>query len=351
MLIEENIGTRVTLDGQPFTYFGGTNYLGMAHRTELIEAGNRAFRKYGFSSSASRLTSGENILLLELENFLSDFANFEASVVLPAGFLSNLAVVDAIGEFVEGWLIQPFAHSSIRSAIATSSKPIYTIGQDEPPVGASLGVFLEPINPLTGELTDVPGIARSASSESYIVLDEAHSFGVLGANGGGAAEHFKLDKARLVTTGTFSKAIGAYGGFVLATKDVIARIKEKSGSYRGSTPLSPVVCAAALASLRVISSDRESTVKALRSNIEIVNARLQKAGMDKKTPIPIFYMLNPIDLPALEDELRAEKIYVPVVGSYFKAACDLAFRWTIHATHTPDEIENFLNLVESHIRV
>lgn len=351
MLIEENIGTKVTLDGQPYTYFGGTNYLGMAHRAELIEAGNRAFRKYGFSSSASRLTSGENLLLLELENFLRDFANFESSVVLPAGFLSNLAVVDAIGEFVEGWLIQPFAHSSIRSAIATSSKPIYTIGQDEAPAGSNLGIFLEPINPLTGELTDVPAIASSASANSYIVLDEAHSFGVLGTNGGGAAEHFSLDKANVISTGTFSKAIGAYGGFVLATQDVIARIKEKSGSYRGSTPLSPVVCAAALASLRVISSDRISTLEALRENIDVVNARLQKSGMNKTTRIPIFYMLNPIDLPALEDKLRAEKIYVPVVGSYFKAACDLAFRWTIHATHTASEIERFLGLVASHIRV
>lgn len=355
LTIEENRGTSVTLDGQKYTYFGGTNYLGLAQRPELLAAGTEAFRKYGFSSSASRLTSGESSLLVELETYLADFAQYESALVLPAGFLSNLAVVDGLAELVDAWMIQPYAHSSIRSALATSGKPIHTMpsasGVDEATrSGQRLGIFLEPINPLTGELTDVSAVAAAAPAGSYIIMDEAHSFAVLGTTGGGAAQHFKLDKKHLIATGTFSKALGAYGGFVLASAEVVGLIKEKSGSYRGSTPLSPVVCAAALAALQLVKTDRAGTLDALRANISFVNERLQQSGMTKETPIPIFYLLNPAELPALEEELRAAHICVPVVGTYFKAACDLAFRWTIHATHQPAEIERFLTLVEPHIR-
>ncbi len=362
LTIEENRGTSVTLDGQQYTYFGGTNYLGLAQRPELLAAGTEAFGKYGFSSSASRLTSGESSLLLELETSLADFAQYESALVLPAGFLSNLAVVDGLADLVDAWMIQPHAHSSIRSALATSGKPIHTMasahGVDNGVLsrdaaadpGQRLGIFLEPINPLTGELTDVSAVAAAAPAGSYIIMDEAHSFAVLGTTGGGAAQHFNLEKKHLIATGTFSKALGAYGGFVLASAEIIAMIKEKSGCYRGSTPLSPVVCAAALAALQLVKTDRAGTIDALRANISAVNKRLQQSGMRKDTPIPIFYLLNPAELPALEEELRAAHICVPVVGTYFKAACDLAFRWTIHATHQPAEIERFLNLVEPHIR-
>lgn len=362
LTIEENRGTSVTLDGQQYTYFGGTNYLGLAQRKELLDAGTEAFRKYGFSSSASRLTSGESSLLLELEAYLAEFAQFEAALVLPAGFLSNLAVVDALADLVDAWVIQPHAHSSIRSALATSGKPIHIMvaanGADNGDLfcapamvpGYRLGIFVEPINPLTGELAKLPAIAAAAPAGSYIIMDEAHSFAVLGTFGGGAAQHFNLEKKHLIVTGTFSKALGAYGGFVLAAREIVGLIKEKSGSYRGSTPLSPVVCAAALSALQLVKLDRAGTIDLLRANVNAVNERLHKNGMRKESPVPIFYLLNPVQLPALEDELLAAKICVPVVGSYFKSACDLAFRWTIHATHKAADIDRFLDLVVPHIR-
>src|ERR1700677_3640700 len=100
MVIEANKSTTVTVDGIEYIYFGGTNYLGLAHRPELMQASARAFEKYGFSAGASRLTSGENDLMLQLEKELSDFANAESAVVLPAGFMSNAVVVDAIEDLV-----------------------------------------------------------------------------------------------------------------------------------------------------------------------------------------------------------------------------------------------------------
>ena len=101
MPIEANNSTSVTVDGVTYAYFGGTDYLGLAHRPELMRAAEKAFQSYGFSAGFSRLTSGESDLLLQLEDSLSEFARSEAALVLTAGYMSNFAVVDALDGVVE----------------------------------------------------------------------------------------------------------------------------------------------------------------------------------------------------------------------------------------------------------
>src|SRR5262249_54662437 len=123
MVLIANHSTAVTIGGKEYLYFGGTNYLGMAHRRELIEATDRAFEAFGFSAGASRLTWGKNELLLSLEEEQAKFANAERSVVLPAGFLSNQVVVDALDEVIDIWVMSKQAHSSIQSALRLSRKP------------------------------------------------------------------------------------------------------------------------------------------------------------------------------------------------------------------------------------
>jgi len=361
--IEENKSTSVTLDGKQYLYFGGTNYLGLAHRPELLRAATAAFEKYGFSAGASRLTSGENDLMLSLEKELAAFARSENSVVLPAGYLANSAVVDGIDDQIDAWVIQEQTHGSIKSALAMSRRQVIT---DSPAKGGSLrerhalpdswklGIFAEPVEPMTGRLLDCKALEQSARKSDFIILDEAHSFGYLGDDGVGALQHFNLKHgSRLIRTGTFSKALGSYGGFVVGSDEVVSAIKQKSHIYKSSTALTPVVCAAAAEALRLVVSDKVNTVDKLKSNIAFLNGSLEKLGCTdfRNNNVPIFYLRNSIEIAKLRESLPACGIYVPTVGSYFADFCQIGLRWTIQAGHSIEQLELLLAQIDAHVRV
>src|SRR5262249_43022815 len=156
---------------------------------------------------------------------------------------------------VDAWVIDRQAHGSIKAALALSDKPKFTSDfrlldgdlreRHHLSAGATLAVVAEPVDPMSGDLFDLSRLARSLSNHDYLVLDEARSLGGLGKSGKGALEHLGLQRlgSRLVRTGTFSKAIGSHGGYVLGASDVIADIKHLSGCYKSSTPLNPPACA------------------------------------------------------------------------------------------------------------
>lgn len=359
MLILENNGVSVKIEGESYLYFGGTNYLGLAHRPELLEAANSAFRQYGFSAGASRLTSGESAVLLALEKRIAQFSGCESALILPSGYISNFAVVDAIEDQVDAWVLQKNAHRSILAAIAQSKKMVYLLDEGDGDntiqiAGRSIqypsfktcperfrkGYFLEPIDAMTGSVTDPRPIFEEMSSNDYLVLDEAHSLGVLGNSGKGARELFGLAAAsNLIRTGTFSKAFGTQGGFVLGSGDLIGRIIERSGAYRSSTPLSPVIAAATMESLRLLVESPETTIHKLQSNMQIMRKTISRLNLSSNPHVPIFHVSGLESLPAIQTTLREKRIFVPQVGSYFAGATKIGLRWTIQANHTKEHMD------------
>lgn len=365
MLIQSNQSTSITIDGRDYLYFGGTNYLGLAHRAELWDAASRAFERYGFSCGASRLTSGENELILELEFELARFAKRSAGLVLPAGFMANTAVVEALDEAVDYWIISKYAHGSIKSAVARCANVLMVDGFAENgqgkttnrrtlrgrlglPENSKLGFFVEPIDPLLGTLTDVAAISALLGPNDFLVLDEAHSFGVLGDTGAGATQHFKIPPSgSVISTGTFSKALGAYGGFVVGERTLIDQIKLKSACFKVSTPLTPVACAASLESLKLVQCDPKSTTAALRRNIERTNTALADSGFGQfeANVVPIYHLLDTERTRLLRDSLPEQGLYLPTVTSYFADYCEIGLRWTIQAGHTEQHLDRLLTAI------
>lgn len=359
MLILENNGVSVKIEGESYLYFGGTNYLGLAHRHELLDAATEAFNRFGFSAGASRLTSGESAVLLALEKRMAQFSGSESALILPSGYISNFAVVDAIEDLVDAWVIQKNAHRSILAAIAQSKKVVYLLddhsGDGRIQIGGKSiqypsfktcperfrkGYFLEPIDAMTGSVCDPRPIFESMTSNDFLVLDEAHSLGVLGDGGKGARELFGLASAsNLIRTGTFSKAFGTQGGFVLGSGNIIGRIIERSGAYRSSTPLSPVIAAATMESLRLLIESPESTIQKLQSNMQIMRKSLANLNISSNPHVPIFYASGLESLPAIQSELREKRICVPQVGSYFAGAKNIGLRWTIQANHSKEQMD------------
>lgn len=363
MVIEANNSTTINLDGKEYIYFGGTNYLGMAHRSELWSAATAAFERYGFSAGASRLTSGESDLLIELEHDLAHFAKEEDSIVLPAGFMTNRAVVDAINDEVDYWIISKYAHGSIKSALAHTGKvlmvdaflPAEATGDRRSLRGrlglpeCRLGFFAEPIDPLLGWLQDIRALSHLVGDTDFLVLDEAHSFGVLGEHGRGALEHFNIPASnpRIIRTGTFSKALGSQGGFILASKQTAKLLKANSNSYKVSTPLSPVACAASLAGLRLLRDQPDSTIRQLRKNLGTVNEGLVEIGFGEfaNNPVPIYHLPDSPKIAALREYLPKAGMYLPTVTSYFADFCEIGLRWTIQSGHSAQHLNQLLEAI------
>lgn len=358
-LLSSNQATYVSIDARKYLYFGGTNYLGLAHRPELLQAACRSFERFGLSSGASRLTSGENELLMDLEKEFASFAGVAAALVLPAGFMSNQCVVESIEKEVDAWLISEHAHASIQAAVRQSRKPVFVetnvfqdlrllkskhgIGQNK-----VLAVFAEPVSALAGELGDLVGLASTIGGSDYLILDEAQSMGVLGKSGRGGLEHFSLrPDERLIRTGTFSKAFGSYGGFVLSSHEIAGRIRALSQTFRGSTSLPPFLCAAISEALRILINDPGSTINSLAENIAFVNEGLSKflapAILEKVTPI---YYLEHSDRIEHVSTLALESgIYIPSVQNYFPAQSRIGLRFTIQAGHSKEELKRLLDLL------
>lgn len=346
-----------------YLYFGGTNYLGLAHHPELIEAAQKVFAEFGFSSGASRLTSGENEILLSLESELAEFAEVEAALTLPAGFMSNQAVIDGLDDEVDLWVISIRAHASIRAAVKRTRKEVIEVEDlydaklslrhdfDIPP-DQNIGVFAEPIDALTGRVNRIDHLVKKAWAQDFIIIDEAQSFGVLGSTGRGAFEYFKVGRGHnLIRTGTFSKAIGTYGGFVLAAQKVVDLIKSRSEAYRGSTSMPPLLCAATRAALRLIHYDPKNTVVRLHENIEFLNQLLNKSKLvdppDESDPYsaqasPIYYVLAFEDVSVKRMELFDKMICLPSMSNYFLGIKEMGLRFTIQSGHSRDDLQRLL---------
>jgi 7-keto-8-aminopelargonate synthetase-like enzyme len=211
-----------------------------------------------------------------------------------------------------------------------------------------LGYFAEPIDPLLGTLFDLPALHSTLDKSDVLVLDEAHSFGVLGEHGRGALEHFNIKPStQIVRTGTFSKAFGAQGGFILADAQQIDKIKRTSNSFKVSTPLSPVSCAASRESLRLVAKEPQSTIKKLKANIEYANSRLSADGFPQMAAnvVPIYHLPDSPAVRNLRERLPGMGMYLPSVTSYFADFCEIGLRWTLQAGHDREQLDKLFDAI------
>lgn len=370
MLLSGNESRHVIIADKSYLYFGGTNYLGLAHRPELQNAISSCFQSFGFSSGASRLTSGENDILIALEKELAQFCVAEDSITLPAGYMANQAAVEAIEHDVEFWVIADNAHSSIKTAVRRNANKVIELSSDllfdsadlfdyickhfGCSTNSRMAVIVEPINALTGRVNRVDRLVVSMKNRPYLIFDEAQSIGVLGENGKGMAEHFGIELNDLIIrTGTFSKAFGTYGGFVLASKGVIDSLRNSSSAFRGSTSLPPLLCAASRESLRLIKEHPNLTLSRLHGNIRFLNELLAEIEQSEsllrfsfvpsQQHTPIYNLSDFEDLSDLREKIFNKGIYVPSMSNYFPGGKEIGFRFTIQAEHTHDDLRQLVD--------
>jgi 8-amino-7-oxononanoate synthase len=296
--IEASYDTEVVIRGERKVMVGSNNYLGLTHHPKVLEAGEKALRQYGSGCTGSRFLNGTLDLHEQLEERLAKFVSQEAALVFSTGYQTNLGVISSLIGREDHLFSDKLNHASIvdgaRLAFGTVHRfPHANMRALErelarTPSEAGKLIVTDGIFSMEGTIVDLPAIM--ALAEFYgaeVMVDDAHSFGVLGEFGGGTAQHFHLEDRVSLVMATFSKSLGTIGGMVAGPEDVIHYLKHHARSLIFSASNPPASVASTLAALDVIEQEPERREQLWR-NTRRMQDGLRALGYDigrSETPI------------------------------------------------------------------
>jgi glycine C-acetyltransferase len=278
-------------DGKQVINLASNNYLGLANDPRLIEAAVAATLAFGVGSGAVRTIAGTMRLHMELEEKIARFKNVEACVVFQSGFAANAGTVSAILGKEDFILSDELNHASIIDGARLSRATIKVFrhkdvshceellqGLENTP-GHKL-VITDGVFSMDGDIGPVDKLAALAEKYGAIMMvDDAHASGVLGRNGRGTVDHFKMHGKVDVQVGTLSKAIGALGGYVCGSRDLIDYLYHRARPFLFSTSHPPSVAATCIEAFNILEQEPER-IERLWSNTRYFQGELRRAGFN-----------------------------------------------------------------------
>lgn len=349
----------VNMEGKRVIMIGSNNYLGLTSHPEVIEAGIKAYEKYGSGCSGSRFLNGTLDLHLTLEKELAEFLHKDAVMTFSTGFQSNLGIISAIAGRNDVILCDKENHASIYDGCRLSYAKMYryehsdmvdlerqlqNIPQDKGILIVTDGVFS-----MGGDLCKLPEIVELAKKYgARVMVDDAHGLGVFGEKGRGTAEHFGLENEVDIIMGTFSKSLASLGGFMAAKAEVVEYVKHTSRPFIFSASITPANTASALAALRILKREPERVKHLMEITAYMRNAL-------KERNIPIRESVAPIIPINTYDDKRTfvackklfEKgVYVNPVISPAVAPGQALIRTSYTATHTKELMNEAADIIQ-----
>jgi glycine C-acetyltransferase len=322
------------------------DYLGLASDPRIVEAARAALSTYGFGSRAARSLAGDTEIHHELERELADFKGVDAALLFTSGFATNVSVVPAITSTGDVVYSDELNHASIVDGcrLSGASIEVYRHGDVSDlerllsrDSGSGIRLIVtDAVFSMDGDIAPMPGLVDVARRyDAVLMLDEAHATGVLGATGKGALEHFGLSGEVPVLMGTLGKALGAVGGFVAGSTDLIDHLAARARGFLFTTSLPPAAAAVALRSLRILRAEPELVAR-LWSNARALHAGLSDSGYrlgPLESPIiPVFFESDAA-AGALAGRLFEEGIVAAPVGPPYVAAGTSRLRVIASAAH------------------
>ncbi|MCI0354735.1 MAG: glycine C-acetyltransferase [Acidobacteria bacterium] len=360
-VLEDEQAPVCTFDGRKVINLASNNYLGLTTHPKLREAALEATGKYGVGSGAVRTIAGTMSIHMELEEKIARFKNVEASVVFQSGFAANAGTVSAILGKEDFIISDELNHASIIDGARLSRatirvfrhKDVAHAEQQLAGVGAQPGrklLITDGVFSMDGDIAPLPALCDLAEKYGAIMMvDDAHASGVLGRNGRGSIDHFGMHGRVDIQVGTLSKAIGALGGYVCGTRDLIEFLYHRGRPLLFSTSHPPSVAATCIAAFDVLEQEPERIEK-LWENTRFFKKELGALGFNiggvntpaSETPItPIIVGEGRLAMHfsrALFDEgVMATGIAFPTV-----AEGKARIRTIVTATHTKEELEKAL---------
>ena len=345
-------GTTIHLDGKEMIMLSSNDYLGLSFHPKVVEAGRAALIKWGTSTTGARPSNGSRTYHLELEQKMANFLGREACHIHAAGYLSCLASVAAFAQKGDVILADKNVHSCLWDGIRLSNATVERFSHNNPedlreviatanPTAPKM-LVIEGVYSMEGHIARLPELNEIAEEHGcFIVLDDAHGFGVLGRQGRGTVDHFGLNDAVDVICGSLSKSLASTGGFVAASKDVIEFLRTHSKQTIFSAAISPSQAACAQASLEIMQTEPQH-LERLWANTKKYRAILKGLGFDtweSETPaVPIVLGSKERVYPFWKALLEKGIFTVMATSPAVPAGKDL-IRTAVSAMHTDEQLE------------
>jgi len=364
-VLEDEQAPECTFDGRKVINIASNNYLGLTTHPKLREAALEAVRKFGVGSGAVRTVSGTMSIHMELEEKIARFKNVEACVVFQSGFTANAGTVSAIlgkGDFI---VSDELNHASIIDGARLSKATIKIfrhkdVAQAEELLKEVAGepgrklIISDGVFSMDGDISPLPALCDLAEKYGAIMMvDDAHSSGVLGRNGRGTIDHFNVHGRVDVQVGTLSKAIGAMGGYVCGSRDLIEFLYNRGRPFLFSTSHPPAVTAACIAAFEVLEQEPELIDK-LWENTRYFKKELGNLGFNvggvntpaSETPITPIIVGDGRLAMQFSSELFNEGVFTPGIAYPVVPEGKARLRTIMTATHTREQLDRALEILE-----
>ncbi len=349
--IESDQDTVVKIKGKDVLMFGSNSYLGLTNHPKIKEAAKQAINKYGTGCAGSRFLNGTLDIHIKLEEKLADLVGKDGALCYSTGFQVNLGVVSVLTGRRDYILLDELDHASIIEGSRLSFSRILKYSHNDmhslenklkrcEPESMKL-IVADGIFSMEGDIIKLPEMVALADRYgASIMIDDAHSIGVLGENGSGTSSYFGLtDKVDLIM-GTFSKSLASLGGFIASDKYTINYLKHNSRSLIFSASITPASAASVLAAIEIMTNEPER-IQHLWDISKYALKSFKEAGFDtgrSETPIIPLFIRDNYKALRLTQDLLADGIFVNPVVSPAVPREDSLIRYSLMATHTREQV-------------
>lgn len=354
-LLQTAQGPQVVVDGQPLLAFCNNDYLGLANHPEVIAAWRAGAERWGVGGGASHLVIGHSTPHHQLEEALAELTGRPRALLFSTGYMANLGAITALVGQGDTVLQDRLNHASLLDGgLLSGARFNRYLHNDAQSLASRLQratgntlVVTDGVFSMDGDLADLPALAATArAANAWLMVDDAHGLGTLGANGGGIVEHFGLGLDQVpVLIGTLGKACGTAGAFVAGSDDLIEALVQFARPYIYTTSQPPALACATLKSLQLLRDEswrREqlaALIRQFREGAEQIGLQL----MDSQTSIQPILIGDSGRAVRLSQMLRERGLLVTAIRPPTVPVGSARLRVTLSAAHTEAQVQLLLN--------
>ena len=361
--VESGDQGHMVVDGRRLLTFNSNDYLGLASHPQVVEALKEGASLYGAGSGASHLISGHSQAHDRLEEllaaFLSPFLPSARALYFSTGYMANLGILTALAGTAAGdicFFSDKLNHASLIDGIRLTREPFQIYAHaDMADLSLKLSacetgtkvVVTDGVFSMDGDMAPLPELLRLCEQHgAWLLVDDAHGFGVLGDTGAGVLQHFNLSSPQLIYMGTLGKAAGVSGAFVAAHEHLIEWMVQRSRSYIYTTAAAPALAHALLTSLRIIQSEegllRRSHLKSLIQQLSTAPVPASWQRMPSITPIQPMVLGSNEHVLKASAELNAKGIWISAIRAPTVPVNTARLRITLSAAHTTQDVDQLV---------